>query len=223
MKRTYLCAAAAALAILLTGCSGNNSSDPADSVNPVDSADSVNSAEDSGASTSQTSAADTSGTGGADTEPAVVSTVEVPSEELPSTDPYVPTAEQTAEPPVRPETTVHVDYAQGDYVNGAVDEFNVPADYTGVRVLFTADKTVTDFRILFLTCETIDDDGNLTFSVEEVYSQPELTPDRPLVAGLEFIGDMPNNGISYVDADGTSHSFAVDMSGMDGSLYLWEF
>lgn len=43
------------------------------------------------------------------------------------------------------------------------------------------------------------------------------------VAGLEFPGDMPSNGISYVDADGVTRNFAVDMSGMDGSLFLWEF
>lgn len=95
--------------------------------------------------------------------------------------------------------------------------------FAGVRVLFTTNKTVSDFKILHLTCETIDDDGNITFAVEETYSQPELTPDRPLVAGLEFPGDMPSNGISYVDADGVTRKYAVDMSGMDGSLFLWEF
>ena len=148
--------------------------------------------------------------------------VEIPSAEPPSTDPFIPTAE-TVETFVPQETTVHVDYAQDDYVNGAVDEFNIPEDFAGVRVLFTTNKTVSDFKILHLTCETIDDDGNITFAVEETYSQPELTPDRPLVAGLEFPGDMPSNGISYVDADGVTRNFAVDMSGMDGSLFLWEF
>ena len=195
MKKTYLCAEIAAFAILLTGCGGNTSG---------------SSEATSQDTTSQSTAANTS-------EP-----VEIPSAETPSTDPFIPTAE-TVEPFVPQETTVHVDYAQEDYVNGAVDEFNIPEDFAGVRVLFTTNKTVSDFKILHLTCETIDDDGNITFAVEETYSQPELTPDRPLVAGLEFPGDMPSNGISYVDADGVTRNFAVDMSGMDGSLFLWEF
>ena len=205
MKRIYLCAAITAFAILLTGCGGNSpgSSGATEEVSQV--------------TTSQSTTADTSDTSKSDTEP-----VDNPTAEPPSTDPFVPTTE-TAEPFVPQETTVHVDYAQGDYVNGAVDEFNIPEDFTGVRVWFTTNETVTDFRILHLTCETIDDDGNLTFAVEEVYSQPELTPDRPLAAGLEFPGDMPSNGISYVDTDGVIRKYAVDMSGRDGSLFLWEF
>lgn len=202
MKKTYLCAEIAAFAILLTGCGGNTSG---------------SSGATSQDTTSQSIAANTSDTSISDTEP-----VEIPTAEPPSTDPFIPTSE-TVEPFVPQETTVHVDYAQDDYVDGAVDEFNIRGGFAGVRVLFTTNKTVSDFKILHLTCETIDDDGNITFAVEETYSQPELTPDRPLVAGLEFPGDMPSNGISYVDADGVTRKYAVDMSGMDGSLFLWEF
>ena len=202
MKKTYLCAEIAAFAILLTGCGGNTSG---------------SSGATSQDTTSQSTAANTSDTSISDTEP-----VEIPTAEPPSTDPFIPTSE-TVEPFVPQETTVHVDYAQDDYVDGAVDEFNIRGGFAGVRVLFTTNKTVSDFKILHLTCETIDDDGNITFAVEETYSQPELTPDRPLVAGLEFPGDMPSNGISYVDADGVTRKYAVDMSGMDGSLFLWEF
>lgn len=202
MKKTYLCAEIAAFAILLTGCGGNTSG---------------SSGATSQDTTSQSIAANTSDTSISDTEP-----VEIPTAEPPSTDPFIPTSE-TVEPFVPQETTVHVDYAQDDYVDGAVDEFNIRGGFAGVRVLFTTTKTVSDFKILHLTCETIDDDGNITFAVEETYSQPELTPDRPLVAGLEFPGDMPSNGISYVDADGVTRKYAVDMSGMDGSLFLWEF
>lgn len=210
MKKTYLCAEIAAFVILLTGCGGNTSG---------------SSGATSQDTTSQSTAANTSDTSISDTEPVEIPTaepVEIPSAEPPSTDPFIPTAE-TVEPFVPQETTVHVDYAQDDYVDGAVDEFNIREVFAGVRVLFTTNKTVSDFKILHLTCETIDDDGNITFAVEETYSQPELTPDRPLVAGLEFPGDMPSNGISYVDADGVTRNFAVDMSGMDGSLFLWEF
>lgn len=50
----------------------------------------------------------------------------------------------------------------------------------------------------------------------------ESTPERPLEASLVFLGDIPNNGISFTDADGNVKYCAVDMSGMDGSLILWE-
>jgi len=63
----------------------------------------------------------------------------------------------------------------------------------------------------------------MTFDVEELYTLDRLTADRPLVVSTTFYGLIPNNGISYVDETGTTRFFAVDMSGEDGSLYLWEF
>lgn len=93
---------------------------------------------------------------------------------------------------------------------------------SAVKVVFSAESTVSDFRLLSIAMQDIDENGIFTFSAEELYSQPELTPERPLEAGLVFLGDIPNNGISFTDADGNVKYFSVDMSGMDGSLVLWE-
>ena len=93
---------------------------------------------------------------------------------------------------------------------------------SAVKVVFSAESTVSDFRLLSIAMQDIDENGIFTFSAEELYSQPELTPERPLEAGLVFLGDIPNNGISFTDADGNVKYCAVDMSGMDGSLVLWE-
>ena len=90
---------------------------------------------------------------------------------------------------------------------------------SAVKVVFSAESTV---RLLSIAMQDIDENGIFTFSAEELYSQPELTPERPLEAGLVFLGDIPNNGISFTDADGNVKYCAVDMSGMDGSLVLWE-
>ena len=93
---------------------------------------------------------------------------------------------------------------------------------SAVKVVFSAESTVSDFRLLSIAMQDIDENGIFTFSAEELYSQPELTPGRPLEADLVFLGDIPNNGISFTDADGNVKYFSVDMSGMDGSLILWE-
>lgn len=203
MKKRSLFAAVAAISILLTSCSRN----PAEESSGTTS---------SGETSSSAAAEDNSGSSATETEP------EIPSEEPASTDPFVPT-EETVEPVERPETTVQVDYDTIDHEEGALDEFNVTDDESCVHVLFTASEPVTDFKVLYLTCEDIDDNGSITFSFEELYSQPELTPERPLAAGMVFLGEIPNNGISYVDPDGVTRRFAVDMSGRDGSLFLWEF
>ena len=33
---------------------------------------------------------------------------------------------------------------------------------------------------------------------------------------------MPNNGIMYTDEAGNTHYYALDISGEDGELYLWD-
>ena len=103
------------------------------------------------------------------------------------------------------------------------DEISTNPAEKQVRVAFYTDGVATEFKVLALTFEGIDDAGNVIFDVEEVYSQAELTAERPLVVGMTFYGDIPNNGISYVDASGKLWRFAVDISGEDGSLLLWEF
>jgi|GEM_PF-3513385 len=90
-------------------------------------------------------------------------------------------------------------------------------------IVFSTDLPVGDFRLLSVAVEDIDEKGNISFSDEELRRFDELTPDTPLVVATVFYGDMPNNGFSYVDADGTTRRFAVDMSGYDGSLTAIEY
>lgn len=90
-------------------------------------------------------------------------------------------------------------------------------------VLFTAVNPVKDFRLLAIQLQDVDKDGNAIFSTEDVHQQDMLTPGHPLVAYLDFFGDIPNNGIAFVDEKGNTRYFAVSISGEDGSLQLIEF
>ena len=102
------------------------------------------------------------------------------------------------------------------------DRVNVSDEEPQVLVTFLASEPVTDFKVLSLTFETVDDEGHAVFASEEVYVQDALSPDRALVVGMTFFGDIPNNGISFTDAEGVSHMYAVGESGFDGSVMLSE-
>lgn len=90
-------------------------------------------------------------------------------------------------------------------------------------IYFSTENTVEDFKVLSLTFESIDDDGNVKFTVEEIYNCGTMTPEEPQLIRMELMGTIPNNGISYVDTNGQTRYFAVEVSGYDGSLMLTEF
>lgn len=91
-----------------------------------------------------------------------------------------------------------------------------------VLIVFSSDSKVKDFKILALSSGEFNDDGKAIFSTVELYNYGTLEPEHPLVAGMTFIGSIPNNGISYVDENGITRFFAVEVSGYDGSLLLSE-
>lgn len=150
--------------------------------------------------------------------------ISLPTAEPPSTEPTVtPEPDTTGETSEDVSIPVKAHYLEDVPELAEHDEFNVTEDSSVVKVVFTADSAVTDFRVLSIAMQDYDDSsGKTTFAAEEMYSQSELTPERPLEAGLVFLGDIPNNGISFTGADGVVKYYAVDMSGRDGSLFLWE-
>ena len=63
-----------------------------------------------------------------------------------------------------------------------------------------------------------------SYRVSQVlHVQTALTPDRPLVTWVSFPGDLTTYGISFIDGNGYSRSYAVYTSGADGSLILEEY
>ena len=131
---------------------------------------------------------------------------------------YAYAVESTAELPV---TAVFASDVEGELP--PYDEFIADTDEYQEKVVFMTQSTVKEFQVLSLSLEDVDENGKITFSTEKLYGLAELTPERPLMAGMTFYGTIPNYGISYVDGNGVTRSFSVGISGMDGSLLLEEF
>lgn len=111
------------------------------------------------------------------------------------------------------------DDALGAY--GQYDSFTAETGDPQAKVLFVANNTVKQFKVLALSVEDITEDGEMVFSSRELYTLDELTPGQPLLVETVFHGDSPSLGFSYVDGYGNECRFAVDVSGMDGSLISW--
>ena len=113
-------------------------------------------------------------------------------------------------------------WADGEW-NGDYDWIDLSTGEPVSTVLFVADSTVTDFQISSLFLESVDDAGNMEFSVTPLYTQDSLTPAWALVVDLTFYGDLPSYGISYVDANRQLWRFTITISGYDGSILLTEY
>ena len=108
---------------------------------------------------------------------------------------------------------IGIAYADGMPLADALDEFmDYPSEYQ-VKVVFTTDIPVKDFRFLSLTWVDMDESGMMEFETEDLYTWEELSPQRPLVVGMTFVGSIPDRGIAYVDADGTTKYYSIGMSG----------
>ena len=103
------------------------------------------------------------------------------------------------------------------------DEFVADKTEPQVKVAFSTDSLVENFKVLALSLEDVDENGQMTFSEKQLYTLDSLTSERPLVVAMTFYGSVPRYGISYVDQNGTERRFAVEMSGEDGSILLREF
>lgn len=128
----------------------------------------------------------------------------------------------SGQPKATVEPQVSVQWAE-DGLDGfsAYDTFTADTAQPQSRVLFTTDARVENVQVLALTLENVDENGHMTFATQALYTLEALTPEHPLVVAMTFYGAIPNYGISYVDGNGAARSFAVEMSGEDGSLMLW--
>lgn len=137
-----------------------------------------------------------------------------------------PQTEPETEAPTEPETfvaaTVSARFAQDSLPAAGQYESFTAVESPQTKIVISTNATVRDFKVLALTNGDFDENGQMHFDVEELYTLDRLTADRPLVVSTTFYGLIPNNGISYMDETGATRTFAVDMSGEDGSLYLWE-
>ncbi len=115
-----------------------------------------------------------------------------------------------------------MDYAEnGLAAYAAYDEFTADAGDPPVRALFTAEKSLKNFKFHTLHAKDMNSEGEVTWLTIEKYHQEELSPDRPLAVTLVFHGDMPEYAVSFTDENGKEQYYGLNMSGMDGSLYLF--
>lgn len=127
------------------------------------------------------------------------------------------TAEETTE--AAKNATLTVEQVE-DIAGEAGTVFNAATDEYAFYAVFRTDAKITDVKVLGLTFVDADEDGNITFDREVLYTVEEIRPDFNLSVHLTADGSIPAYGISYVDADGAEKAYSVNMSGEDGSLYL---
>ena len=205
---------ALAAAVLLTGCAGHTSSQQ-ESSSPESESTTIQ--QENSAPETEPPSENSDPT--EETEPDTEETKPGTEETEPGIEETEPGTDEQSDP-------VTVNYAEDVSIpeDAEVFEFSAAGALQPVRTVFTADRTVTDLKVLALTYKDMDADGNVVFSIEELMTIPEFNADSVLKASLEYIGTIPNNGISYTDpATGKTRRFAVNMSGNDGSLFLWEF
>ncbi|MBO5934586.1 MAG: hypothetical protein J6Q94_03760 [Clostridia bacterium] len=104
-----------------------------------------------------------------------------------------------------------------EYETFVIDE----TEYS-TKILFIAEGVITDFSFDSLLVTDVDDNGNMTFNSQSLYTLDELKESKPLEVTLTFYGDTPAYGISYNDAAGETKNFTVTLSGEDGSVILTE-
>lgn len=219
---------ALAAAVLLTGCAGHTSSQQ-ESSSPESESTTIqqeNSAPETEPPSENSDPTEETEPDTEETKPGTEETEPGTEETEPGTEETEPSTEETEPGTDEQSDPVTVNYAEDVSIpeDAEVFEFSAAGALQPVRTVFTADRTVTDLKVLALTYEDMDADGNVVFSIEELMTIPEFNADSVLKASLEYIGTIPNNGISYTDpATGKTRRFAVNMSGNDGSLFLWEF
>lgn len=91
------------------------------------------------------------------------------------------------------------------------------------RVLFAARSPISQFTVLELTLESVDDAGTVVLSARPASDNPlleRLSPDCPIVIQLSFGETIPTYGIAYVDENGQTRCFALEQSGRDGAILM---
>ena len=110
-----------------------------------------------------------------------------------------------------------------DVQPGPHDEFTASTSEPQVGIVFFVNNPVKNFKVLSLSFKDMGADGKPVFLIKELYTKDVLRPERPLLVKTSLFGSIPNNGISYVDANGKTRYYTVSESGMDGSVTFSEF
>jgi len=102
---------------------------------------------------------------------------------------------------------------------------NYTADTTeyAQTVIIYDDNGMSDVELLGLNYVDFSDNGNLVLDKYYIYNMGDTKGDEAIAVTLTFGETIPPYGVQYKDVNGVTRKFAVDVSGKDGSVYLWEF
>lgn len=85
-----------------------------------------------------------------------------------------------------------------------------------VHIAFRAHETLTDFTLCSMELtETME-------VAEQIFFLSQLEPGKPLVADLDFPGDMSTYAVFFTDSRGTARQYTVSISGRNGAIELIE-
>ncbi len=88
------------------------------------------------------------------------------------------------------------------------------------RLLITTDLDISN--VVYVE-GNIDTYNNLVgFRVNSELMTAHLSPTNPMAVEMQFYGDLPTNAIMFRDVVGDLRIFSIGMSGMDGSILLFE-
>ncbi len=104
----------------------------------------------------------------------------------------------------------------------AYDEYIAHDSEYQSKVVLTARIDLREFKIVSL--EGVDEEGqDFQFRIsEELYLPGTLSPEKPLVIGLELPETIPDLGVCYLDGSGAEKVCALSDSGLDGTPLLIE-
>ncbi len=106
--------------------------------------------------------------------------------------------------------TPSVDIRDGreeDLEEGACWQYT--ADEDGIYLVISPDDTVYSFKFVAVHVE----EGLEYLIGDELYSVDELTPDKPFLVKMMFVGLLPTYGVVFEDANGCERLYTINAKG----------
>lgn len=109
---------------------------------------------------------------------------------------------------------ISADYADEGLLSGACHHFPNDDPYS-IPIVFRAYGTLRD-----VTLFAYEFSSTGYYPGADLFTLPEMTEAMPLIAELDFPGDMTTYGIRFTDGSGNTHICRIYISGRDGALIL---